>query len=227
MTKASVQRTTSLALLSTTLLYSSAGFASIVYDNSTTDLNRSYFPQNGNGVEFGDEVFLSGSDRTITDFRFETFLSSNASGNETGQLVLRLNDGALLSAGRNAPGTEIFRSDTFNLTTGRGTVAASGISVALPAGTDHFTWSVVLNGVDAGEQAGLMLYNPPSTGSSFDDFWQSTGVNTWNTFLIDGGATPANFAARITAVPEPSTLVLSAFGTLALLGYLGLKRRSS
>src|SRR5205823_14353424 len=168
---------------------------------STTDLNRSYFA--GNGVEFGDEVFLAGSDRTITDFRFETFLSSNANGNETGQLILRLNDGAALSPGRNAPGTELYRSASFPLTTGRGTIVASGLSVALPGGVDHLTWSVSINGVDAGEQAGLMLYNPPTVGTSFDDFWQNN-AGTWNTFLVDGGASPANFAARMTAVPEPS-----------------------
>src|SRR5262245_19114457 len=116
MTKPSVQRITSLALLSATLLYSLGGMASIVYDNSTTDLNRSYSPQpNPNGIAFGDEVFLTTSDRTITDFRFETFLSSS-SGNETGQLVLRLNDGPLLSPGRNAPGTAFFTSDTFTMT---------------------------------------------------------------------------------------------------------------
>jgi hypothetical protein len=224
MTKASVQRITSLAFLSATLLGSSAGYASIVYDNSTTDLNRSYFP--GNGIEFGDEIFLSGSDRTITDFRFETFLSNNSDGNETGTLVLRLNDGPLLSPGRNAPGTAIYTSAPFDLTTGRGTVVATGLSIDVPSTVDHFTWSVVLNGVDAGEQAGLMLYNPPTVGSSFDDFWQNAS-GTWNTFLVDGGATPANFAARITAVPEPSTITLGAVGTLALLGYLRLKRRSS
>jgi len=187
-------------------------------------LYRSLF--GGNAIEFGDEVFLAGSDRTITDFRFETFLSSNANGGETAQLVLRLNDGPLLSPGRNSPGTEIFRSTAVGLTTGRGTVVASGLSVALPAGVDHFTWSVVMNGVDAGEQAGLMIFNPPTAGSSFDDFWQNN-AGVWNTFLVDGGATPANFAARITAVPEPSTLALGALGTFALLGYLGLKRRSS
>jgi hypothetical protein len=224
MTKASVKRTTSLALLSSTLLYSLAGFASIVYDNSTTDLNRSYFP--GNGIEFGDEVFLSGNDRTITDFRFETFLSSNASGGESAVLTLRLNDGPLLSAGRNAPGAAIYTSDPVSLQTGRGTILAQGLSIAIPANVDHFTWSVKLTGVDAGEQAGLMLYNPPTVGSSFDDFWQNDGVS-WNTFLIDGGGTPANFAARITAVPEPSTLAFGAIGSVALLGYLGLKRRSS
>lgn len=224
MTKASVQRTTSLAILAATLLYSSAGFASIVYDNSTTDLNRSYFA--GNGIEFGDEVFLSGADRTITDFRFETFLSSTGGAAETGVLVFRLNDGALLSPGRNSPGTEFYRSAAFTLTTGRGTVVASGLSVAIPGDADHFTWSVELNGIDPGEQAGLMLYNPPSIGSSFDDFWQEDGA-AWNTFLVDGGATPANFAARITAVPEPGTFALGVVGATALLGYLRLKRRNS
>ncbi|MCI0539614.1 MAG: PEP-CTERM sorting domain-containing protein [Verrucomicrobiales bacterium] len=223
MTKASVRRTTSLALLSATLLYSSAGLASIVYDNSTTDLNRSYFA--GNGIEFGDEVFLTGNDRTITDFRFETFLSSTGGAAETGVLVFRLNDGALLSAGRNAPGTEFYRSGSFNLTTGRGTVVASGLSIPIPGGVDHFTWSVELTGIDVGEQAGLMLYNPPTVGTSFDDFWQRDGA-TWNTFLVDGGATPANFAARITAVPEPGTMALGLVGALTLVG-LGLRRRHS
>ena len=224
MIKASVQRTTSLALLSTALLYSLEGFATIVYDNSTTDLNRSYFA--GNGIEFGDEVFLTGSDRTITDFRFETFLSASTGVAETGQLVLRLNDGAPLSPGRNAPGTIFYTSDPFSMTTGRGTVVASGLSVPIPGGVDHFTWTVTLQGIDGGEQAGLMLYNPPTTGSSFDDFWQKDGAN-WNTFLVDGGGTPANFAARITAVPEPSTLALGAFGTLMFLGCVARNKRSS
>jgi hypothetical protein len=226
MTKASLQRTTTVALLSATLFYSTAGFATIVYDNSTTDLNRSYFP--GNGIEFGDEVFLSGGDRTITDFRFETFFASNSNGTDpTGQLVLRLNDGQALSPGRNAPGTEIFRG-TFDLKAGRGTVVASGLNIAIPGGVDHFTWGVSMNGVDAGEQFGLMLYNPPAVGTSFDDFWQATtDPIPWNTFLIDGGATPANFAARITAVPEPSTAALSALGAVALFAYFGLRRRAS
>lgn len=166
MASASLQWTKALPLLGAALVCSGSQFAAVVYDNSVSDLNRFYFPQNGNGVEFGDEVFLSFTQRTITDFSFETFLSGNANGNETGQLVLRLNDGARLGPGRTAPGTEIYRSGTFNLTTGRGTVEASALSLPLPAGITHLTWSVVFNGIDSGEQAGLMLYNPPTTGGA-------------------------------------------------------------
>ena len=224
MTKESVQRFSSLAILSAALLSSSGTFASIVYDNSTSDLNRSYAP--ANGVEFGDEIFLAGSDRVITDFRFETFLSAAPSGNETGQLIFRLNDGAVLSPGRNAPGTEFYRSATFNLGVGRQTVVASGFSIAVPGGANNFTWSVVLNGIDGTEQAGLLLYDPPTTGSSYSDFWQNN-AGTWQTLLVDSGATPANFAAKITAVPEPGTLALGALGALTLVGYLGYRRRGA
>ena len=221
----SAQRATSAAVLSAALLGSTHGFASIVYDNSTTSLNRSYAPA-ANGVEFGDEIFLGGTDRTITDFRFETFTSANPSGNETAQIIFRLNNGTALSSGRNAPGTELARSPVFDL--GKAIAGAneshlwSGISVAL--GADSFTWSVVLNGIDAGEQVGLALYNAPTVGLNYADFWQNNG-GTWGTFLIDNGAVAANFAARITAVPEPGTLALGALGGLALLA-LGFKRRS-
>jgi PEP-CTERM motif len=220
MTMKTVQRTTSLTILSAALFASSAAFGSIVYDNSTTDLNRSYAP--ASGVEFGDEVFLSGTDRTITDFRFETFLSAGASGNETGQLFFYLNDGA---AG--APGTELYRSSVFALESLRRTVVASGLSVALPGGANNFTWTVKLSGVEGGESAGLLLFNPPTNGSSFDDFWQKNGA-TWQTqtIVVDGALVPANFAARITAVPEPSTFALGLAGAASLIGYLRFRRQS-
>jgi hypothetical protein len=216
MRKALARRTKSLVVATAALVCCSASFATVVYDNSTTDLNRSYAAPNG--VEFGDEVFLAGTDRTITDFRFETFLSAT-SGNETGQLTFRLNDGTAIGVGRNAPSTILYQSDVFSLGVGRQTVVASGISVKLPTGVSNFTWTLKLAGIDSGEQAGLLLYNPPTKGSSYDDFWQDN-AGTWGTLLIDGGATPANFAARITAIPEPSTLALGLVGSISLLGYL-------
>ena len=225
MTKASVLRNITVALLSWAFLQSTTGFASIVYDNSTSDLNRSYFA--GNGVEFGDEIFLQGADRTITEFRFETYLSSGPSGNEIGQLFLRLNDGPSEGgSGRNTPGTVFYQSPTFKLGTLRQTVIVSGLSVTVPGNADHFTWSVVINGIDTGEQTGLLLYDNPTIGSSYADFWKNDG-GQWNTFLVDGGATQANFAAQIRAVPEPSTLAMGVAGALVVLGGLSWRRRSA
>ena len=227
MTKLSAKRATAAAVLTGAILCSTSAFASIVYDNSTTSLGRSYSP--GNGIEFGDEIFLGGTDRTITEFRFETFTSSNASGNETAQIIFRLNNGANLGTGRIAPGAEIGRSPVFSLgqkiKNATETHIWSGISISLGA-ADNYTWSVVINGIDAGENVGLALYNPPTVGLSYDDFWRNDAGTGWNTYLIDGGATIANFAARITAVPEPSTLVLGALGGAALLGFLRIRRRS-
>ena len=58
----------SLAVLSALLPFCTSGLASIVYDNSTSDLNRSYAPTVANGTEFGDEITLAGTDRVINDF---------------------------------------------------------------------------------------------------------------------------------------------------------------
>src|SRR5437016_9638411 len=115
MTKASVHRTTFLAVLSATFVCSSAAFADVVYDNSSGTVLRTYSP--GNGIEFGDEVILAGTARVITDFKFETFVSAGASGNETAQIFLRLNDGAALGPNRTAPGTELAHSPVFALGT--------------------------------------------------------------------------------------------------------------
>jgi len=92
-----MMRTTSnllkcLAVFSALLPFSTSG-QSIVYDNSSTDLNRTYIPDVPNGTEFGDEINLGGTDRVITDFKFEYFLGATANGNETVQLFLRANDG--------------------------------------------------------------------------------------------------------------------------------------
>jgi hypothetical protein len=214
----------SIAVLSASLLGSTTGFAAVVYDNSVNSLGRSYSPAAVSGAvpEFGDQVFLSGSDRRITDFQFEYFLSVNASGNETAELFFHQNNSGVSGID---PGTVLYRSGEFSLSTGFQTVVAQALSVSLPSST--FTWSVVFNGIEGAEAAGLLLYNPPTIGSSFDDFWQKNANGTWSTFLVDAGATPANFAARITAVPEPGTYALAVVGGLILAGYRRMKRRSA
>lgn len=210
-----------LAVLSATLLLCSTGFAAVVYDNTANNLNRVYSPGDR---EFGDQIFLDGTDRRITDFQFEYFVSSNVSGNERGELFFYRNDGA-----DGKPGTLLYKSGSFALGTGFQTVVAQGLSVTVP---NTFTWTVSFTGVDTllGEQAGLLFYDPPTAGASLaTDFWIRTtdANNPWATLSVDGGVFPANFAARVTAVPEPSTVALGLLASLALLGYRGYKRRSA
>ena len=210
-----------LALLTASFVFCTTALAGIVYDNTTSSINNRSFAPPGNNVEFGDQVFLSGIDRRVTDFTFQYFLSDNASGNETAELFFRLNNGG---ASGTDPGTPVYRSGEFGLDRGFQTVTAQGLSVTVP---NTFTWSVVFNGIDLGEQAGLLLYNPPTVGASFDDFWvKGSDGTTWQTFLVDVGATPANFYARVVAVPEPSTLALAILGGLACIGFSRCRRAS-
>jgi hypothetical protein len=218
MTKAKVQLSKSIAAISASLLFCTTGLASVVYDNSVNSLNnRVYAPGNG---EYGDQIFLAGSDRRISDFQFDYFVSANANGNETGDLRMYRNDGGATGT---APGSLIYSSGDFSLDKGFQTVVAQALSVTVP---NTFTWTVVFKGVDAGEQVGLRLFNPPTVGASLDDYWFKNPDSTWSTLVIDGGATPGNFSARITAVPEPSTLALALLGGLSVLSFRRYSRRS-
>lgn len=213
MTKSKAHMIQSIALLSASLLFCNTALAAVVYDNSANLnlLNRSFSP--GASQEFGDQVFLSGAERRITDFQFEYYVSPSANGNETAELSFYSNNGGVSGT---TPGTRLYSSGEFALDKGFQSVIAQALSVTVPS---TFTWAVRFNGVDLGEQAGLLLANPPSVGTSLDDFWVRNTDGSWSTFLVDGGATPGNFSARITAVPEPGTFLLAMLGGLALLGY--------
>jgi hypothetical protein len=216
----------SLAVLSALLSLCSSGMAGIVYDNSLTDLQRSY---GTNNVEFGDEINLAGTDRLVNNFKFEYFLSGNASGNETVQVKFYINDGPLVSRTlpdsttitAASPGTLLGTSPVLSLATGFNTAEWSQFEVLVP---DTFTWTVMFEGVETGEVVGLRAYDPPTVGSSFDDFWQKSN-GTWNTYILPDSK--ANFAARVSAVPEPTTLAYVLLAGLSGLGYLGYRRRAS
>lgn len=219
MTKTKAQLSKSVVVLAASILFCGSGFGATVFDNtaSTNNLNRSFSP--GNGIEFGDQIFLAGSERRITDFQFDYFLSANAGGNERAELFFYQNNGA----GGTAPGTQLYRSGQFPLDKGFQTVLAQGLSVTVG---NSFTWAVRFEGVDLGEQAGLLVFDPPVVGASFDDFWVRDTAGNWTTFLIDGGAVPGNFSARVIAVPEPTTFAFAISMGLMWLGFRAYKRRS-
>jgi hypothetical protein len=218
-------------VVASALLPFCASAQTIVYDNSDGDLNRTYLPQpNTNGVAFGDQINLDGTDRVVMNFKFEYFLSGNASGDEAAQLFFYANDGQVIEQSNpdgstfqvTAPGTLLYTSPVLSLQTGFQTADASGFEIAVP---DSFTWAVTFTGIQEGEVAGLRVYDPPSVGSSFADFWQRNN-GTWNTYLFDNPPGPANFAARVTAVPEPTTIAYALLAGAACIGYLSRKRRS-
>ena len=191
----------------------------IVYENATTKLNQIYTP--GGQVEFGDQIKLGGTLRTLSTFTFEYFLN-NASGNEFIRLRFYRNDGSQIPGVPDSasPGSLIYDAgfshiDPTPLNDGLTLKFTLPDNIVVP---DTFTWTVSFLGVIDGETAGLELYNPPTIGNGFDDFWEKNPTSgQWQLRVSDNG-TPMSFGARAEAVPEASSLVIGTLGGILLLG---------
>lgn len=185
------------------------GRSEVVYDNSQAYLTN-YYPSI---LEYGDEIRLAGTARIVTNFQFEYFGAFLRTGDEEARVRFYANDGP----GRTAPtpNTLLYDSGPFPLLSGLNTAPISGISVLVP---DVFTWTVQFTGLTGlvGDQAGLIFYNPPSIGRSFDDYWRNDGTN-WVLFRF-GGEPKANFGARVLAFPDPPLTFTSTNG-LTSSGY--------
>lgn len=201
--------------VATAALSISAQAESVVYDNTSNPLGQ-YF---NSGTEFGDQITLGGlkGDRIVKQFRMEYYMSYGVSGDETAQVKFYNNNGP-----GGAPGTLLFDTGTFSLQrAGYNNITINDVNVAVP---DNFTWTVSFAGVTGTEVAGLLLYNPPAVGSSFNDYWEKTDTG-WTLKQMAGGSPVANFAAQITAIPEPTTIQLALMAGLTGLGMLIRRRR--
>ncbi|MHB8523675.1 MAG: hypothetical protein ACYDH9_23375 [Limisphaerales bacterium] len=174
--------------------------AETVFDNSYNYNNTFYTTL----LEFGDELRLVGSARTVVDFRFEYY--AEFTGNATAEVRFYANDGPG-AAGFKAPGTQLYDSGPFPIYPDFNTKALTGLSVKVP---DRFTWTVQFGGVSniLNSRAGLTLYDPPTAGSSFDDFWLNTPDASWELFHF-GPEVVANFAVKVTALPDPTVDLVS------------------
>jgi hypothetical protein len=204
---------------------------------------------NFNNAQAGNEIILAGSTAgdDITSFTFQyDFLNSTLgttgtpAGGETAVLSFYNNwgpTGATKVAGYTVPQSPaLFTSAPVSIaggfTTGQN-ITFTGANGGLPAGgvdvPQIFTWTVTFTGIGASENAGLALYNPPTTGQNYNDAWyNSAGPTTpnWQLDVASSGGTPLQFGATVTAVPEPSTLGMFAMGSIGLLasGWRKLRR---
>jgi hypothetical protein len=204
-----------LAILAT----GSVAQADIVYDNSTGDLNVRLNP---GLLEIGDEIVLAPGSRIITDFTFQYWGENFVGNNEEARVRFYLNDGPASQAGPLEPSTLFYDSDWFAIAaTTRSTLIftdfTTGALVPLVGSLPNsLTWTVTFRGVGAGESAGVDLYNPPTVGGNFLEYWENTGPGGWE-YRGDSGGTAMNFGARLGVVPEPGIMALGLVGGLTAL----------
>src|SRR5690349_6224044 len=122
-------------------------FSAIVYDNTFTDLSQQYFPTPGT-LEFGDQVTLFGTDRTLSQFSFYYFLSGATA--STQSMTVRM----YANSGTNAPVTPFYTSDSLLLSPGSQTATLSfPLSSNLVTLPNSFTWTVQFSNLAAGQNA--------------------------------------------------------------------------
>jgi hypothetical protein len=209
-----------LAISATTCVATRAG---IVYDN-TSQLQGQFFNA---GVEFGDQITLGGNpqERSVTNFKFEYYLSRAPSGDEKFQLRIYAE-----GSPPGEPGAQLYDTGVQPLSrTGYNNVELDLAGLTGGTGLDvpnTITWTVQFTGIGGSEQVGLLFENPPAVGSSFDDYWEKSG-GVWTVKRFPGGPV-ANFGALVVAlVPEPSTIQYALLAGLMGLGYLGYRRQST
>ena len=220
-----------VCLTATTLatLLSPGTSAAVVYENG--DVSTLQGRTDLGTLEHGDVVTFAGTDRTLTSISFDYFVTPGANA-ATAHLHLYALDGGTSPTGTPLPGTAIYSSPVFNISSG---TTAAGYGRAnienIPAVTlpDSVAWTVIFGGLAGTEEAGLLFYNSgngigtnPTTlqnGNQVHYTIQRNANGGWA--LLDHPNVVDNLAVQFQAVPEPTTWALMIGG----LAVFGLARR--
>lgn len=182
-----------LRLLAWTSLLATASQAStVIYYNLSNPLGN--YLGGFDYAETADEVTLADGPRLFESAKM-AYYGRNFDGDETVTLTLYKMDGPAnpLSFGFSTPGSVLF-SQTIPIT-----AEASGLAVFSDASgriqlPDRVAVGLAFHGIDfdagiSGSDGGPLIYDPPSIGDSFEDFWLRGFPNPedpWGLFTYDG-----------------------------------------
>lgn len=214
----------------------------VVFDNTANLINIT--PGYSFGREYGDELALAGTARTVTGFDFAYY--GNFGLNEASYTIrFYANNGTDAFPGAPTalrPNQVLWDSGIQPLVNGKNAVSLTVPDVVVP---DHFTWSITFNGLDGtpGKQAALLLADPATVGAvlpgngnlpdvvgSYDDFWKKDDPaddNSWTLYNFGFGPNDpkGTFYAKVTATPEPGVWALGTLGVA--LGWMARRRLQS
>jgi len=182
--------------------------AGVIFDNTTTFQNAITFDV----AQYGNEVLVSQPAR-VSDLEIGVN-QQGAAGTTDLQAFLYANDGT-----GGAPGTLLWKSTIMTnvvLTPGNDLIAFAVPNVDVPT---IFTWAIQISNSQP-IAVGLPSFDPPTVGAVLAEWF--AGPSDWSR-----GSGPANFdyMARITAVPEPSTILNGSLALVIALGWTLNRRR--
>ena len=188
---------------------------SVIYDNTINSLDANFplLPEwRDDSAEAGDDIWLAGTDREVTELTLIFNYRGTVSGTFDGQIRFRDIDEPTQT-----PGVAIYESGIISaipMVAGLNVYTFSIPHVTVP---DHFVWTVqAYNRQGLVGEMGPSYYDPVVVGFSDDFFWLSDMGSPWTAYSW-GGEPVANFAAKFTAVPEPMTSGALGVGVVALL----------
>ena len=188
----------------------------VVYDGVASvspDKGFNGYIQSKGPLEFGDDLTLAGTARLVNHFVFQYF--GDIADNVVAMATLRFyaNDVDIPGKITKAPGSLLWQSDPFLIEKG-GHIVDVGVP-NIEVG-DTFTFSIevpTLSGVGGNQFLLHTSTKPADVGKSFNDFWVKSDT-VWSLQRLDNGAQLANFAVRVSAIPEPSSVALGTVGLL-------------
>ena len=204
-----------LACLATLVACGASASAATIYDN-TGGVGAVPTVSNAGVAQIGDGATFAGTERTLTDWSFEYFVSTGSA--ISGQASLYAVDGS------GFPGSLLYQSSVANLSAGAdengyGTFINDGFTpFDLP---EEVIWTVTFTGATESDTYGLLYAGSPELGSSADSFYQFSG-GAWQ---IVGTDLEDSFSAQFNAVPEPGTWALLA-GGLGMLSFWNYRRKA-
>jgi hypothetical protein len=216
----------SLAVLSVLAAAAATAQADVIYSNTNGPVLTNF---NSGNVLVGDEINFDGSPRLLTKFDMQVY-SINLSGGEQARVILYDNTGIAYNGYANRPNNVLWTSDWFTLS-GQLVPAVTGstwswsVNDTLPNNIvlpNRVTLAVQFSGIDGGESAGVMIFDPPTIGYSLQDYWEYDAINDWH--VKTNANVNFNFGMSVQAVPEPSFWALAITG--GLCGLFLLRRRN-